>query len=530
MEIRKKSFGAGCPCCERREFLKQFGMLLGVAAIPGPLMAAVPAVSKPAPDKNGAVKVRLVFSIWDDIQVRKTWPNVGYDFRKVMTNITDTLNTRVDGVEFISGKAFDGETVDNILAEDAAAGDIAGYMVLQMNSWPEAAMNIADKTDKPLLFCSFPYSGIGGWDVTNSRLIRSGRKNYAFMSSLDFEDTIGAAEAFAALRNGTGDDFVKKATDYRLAHTPEPSPVKLKAGPVNCLTPDETLAEVRGMKILSVQNNKPDFFETIKNDFGIEVETVSFEELNGYARRADEKKAGKLAKKWKKGAQYVEDVSDETLFGCAKLYYGMNAILKDKGAVAVTVDCLGGCYSGRLDSYPCLGFMQLQDEGLFGVCENDLQSTIAMIVFSVMTKGLMGYVSDPVIDSSNRAIIYAHCVSTRRFFGPKGKEYPYEILTHSEDRLGASVRAIAPAGYPVTTVAFNVGARKMALHTAVVTGNDPDDRACRTKIVAQVTGDYEKIYNEWDAFGWHRVSFLGDFAKDAEAMATRIGYTVVKES
>ena len=25
-------------------------------------------------------------------------------------------------------------------------------------------------------------------------------------------------------------------------------------------------------------------------------------------------------------------------------------------------DCLGGCYSGRLDAYPCLGFMQLQDD------------------------------------------------------------------------------------------------------------------------------------------------------------------------
>ena len=34
----------------------------------------------------------------------------------------------------------------------------------------------------------------------------------------------------------------------------------------------------------------------------------------------------------------------------------------------------------------------------------------------------------------------------------------------------------------------------LSVHTGVVTGNDPDDRACRTKIVAEVTGDYEKIY------------------------------------
>lgn len=521
---------AECPCCARRNFLKQFGLLLGAASLSQSMDAAVPSAMGSFTDKSSAVKVRLVFSIWDDVQERKTWPNVGFDFRALMRRITDILNSRVDGVEFIPGKAYDIATVSKILSEDEAAGDIAGYMVIQMNSWPDAANNLAKMTDKPLLFCSYPYSGIGGWDVTNSAILHSKRPNYAFMSSLRFDDIVGVAGAFSALGDGNGDDFVKKAEAYRLSHTPEPSQIIVKAGPTKCLTPDETLAKIKGMKILSVENDDKNIFRQISDDFGIEVEAVKFVEVNDYAKRADGKKAARLARKWKEEAQYVETVTDDTLLGCAKLYYGMKQILADKGAQAITINCLGGCYSGLLDSYPCLGFMQLQDEGLFGVCENDLCSTVAMMVFSVMTKGLMGYLSDPAIDSSKRAIVYAHCVSTRRFFGPKGKEYPYEILTHSEDRMGASVRTIAPAGYPVTTVAFNFSTRKMALHTAIVTGNDPDDRACRTKIVAEVTGDFEKIYNEWDTFGWHRVSFLGDFSKDAEAMAARLGYTVVRES
>jgi len=530
MNIRNIKQTPDCQCCGRRNFLKQFGLLVGAASIPGTISAAVPMTMGPYSDKKDSVKVRLVFSIWDDIQVRKTWPNVGYDFRGVMKQITDVLNSRVDGVEFIPGKAFDEVTVDAILKEDAVDGNIAGYLVLQMNTAPTAGKFIAEKSDKPLLYCSYPYSGVGGWVQTNSAIIRSGRKNFSFISSFIFDDIVGAAGAFSVLRSGTGDDFVKAVTDYRLLHTPEPGNYIRKEFPVECLTPDETLAGIKGMKILSVQNNNPSLFEKIRNDFGIEVEVLKFEEVEAYAEKADENKAAELARSWKNGADYVENVSDETLFGCAKMYYGMKDVLEEKGAVAITIDCLGGCYSGKIKSYPCLGFMQLQDEGLFGVCENDFRSTVTMMVFTAMTKGLMGYVSDPVIDSSHRAIVYAHCVSTRRFFGPESRECPYEILTHSEDRQGASVRVLAPAGYPVTSLLFDFNSRKMVIHSSIVTGNDYDDRACRTKIITEVVGDYEKIYTEWDTFGWHRVSFLGDFAKDAEALADRLGYKIIRES
>jgi hypothetical protein len=64
----------------------------------------------------------------------------------------------------------------------------------------------------------------------------------------------------------------------------------------------------------------------------------------------------------------------------------------------------------------------------------------------------------------------------------------------------------------------------------VVTGNDYDDRACRTKIVAEVTGDYEELYRHWDQFSWHRVTFYGDFVEDAKKLAKKIGFEVVMES
>ena len=529
-----------CTRCARRDFIYSLlaaGATAGYAAKAElkDFFAALPAPTPAGaiPDKADAVKVRLVFSIWDDVQVRKTWPNAGFDFRPVMKNVADALNAGVKGVKFVPAMAFDAKGAAAILGEDAKAGDVKGYLVIQMNSWPNALGGIV-KAGKPTLFCSFPYSGIGGWDVQNAAMLRKGQKNYAFMSSLDFNDTIGAARAFEVLKDGTGEDFVKAATEYRLAHTPPETGIKPCEGPLECLSPEETLAAVKGKKILSVEGTAKKVKDKILKDFGIIVEDVKFEELNAAWEKVPDARARAKVDEWKRTARKIAEVSDETLFGCAKQFYGMKEVLKAHGAVAISVNCLGGCYTGKLHAYPCLGFMELQDLGLFGTCENDIRSTVAMVVFGAMTKGRMGYISDPAIDSSRRAMVFAHCVATRKFLGPDGETAPYEIETHSEDRMGASVRSIAPLNYPVTTVQFHFfgdGGKGCALvQTGRTFSNDPDDRACRTKMVVEVTGDFERSYKLWDLWGWHRVTFLGDFKKDVEALAKKIGYRMIYES
>ena len=531
-----KQTAESCAGCARRDFIRT---LFASAALGGfaakaefkDFLAALPAPTPAGaiPDKTGAVKVRLVFAAFDAVQKRKTWPHIGFDFRPVMKNVTDALNAGVKGVAFVPGMASDIATAKEIVAEDNASGDVKGYLVIQLNNWVRCISPIA-RTFKPLLFCSFPYSGIGGWDVDNSTLIERKWPNYAFMSSLDFNDTIGAARAFEKLKDGTAEDFVKAATDYRLSHTPPESGVKPVEGPLDCLSPEETLAAVKGKKILSVQGFPAAQKAQILKDFGIVVEDLKFADLNAAWEKVPDAVAQVKVDEWKRTARKIGGITDTTLLGSAKMFYAMKQVLKDRGAVSVTIDCLGGCYKGKLKAYPCLGFMELQDIGLFGTCENDVRSTVAMIVFNAMTKGRMGYISDPAIDSSRRAMLFAHCVCTRKLLGVESEASPFEIETHCADREGASVRALAPRNYPVTSVQFDIGKRLIALQTGRSFSNDPDDRGCRTKMVVEVTGDFEKAYLQWDKFGWHRVTFLGDFKKDVEAFARKIGYTVVYES
>jgi len=191
---------------------------------------------------------------------------------------------------------------------------------------------------------------------------------------------------------------------------------------------------------------------------------------------------------------------------------------------------LGGFYGGHIHAYPCLGFHELLNEALVGACECDLRSTATMVAMTTLTQGRPGYISDPVIDTSKRQIIYAHCVASNRVFGPKGRANAFEILTHSEDRQGASLRSILPAGYMTTTLEFAQEKKEVLLHQGKSVDNDRNDRACRTKLAVEPVGDLEKLFTEWDRWGWHRVTLYGDLKEPVYALADALGYKVTEEA
>ena len=237
-----------------------------------------------------------------------------------------------------------------------------------------------------------------------------------------------------------------------------------------------------------------------------------------------------IADRWQKNSQEVIDVPFETLKTSAAMYLGMKAVLKDHGANAITINCLGGFYGGHIHAYPCLGFHELCNEGLVGACECDVRSTATMLAFNTVSNGRPGFISDPVIDTSKRQIIYAHCVASNRVFGPEGTVNPLKIMTHSEDRQGASVRSILPVNYLTTTLEINNERKEILLHQAIAIDNDPDDRACRTKLCAEPVGDIEKLFTMWEKWGWHRVTFYGDLKQATYSLADAIGWKVIEEA
>ena len=210
------------------------------------------------------------------------------------------------------------------------------------------------------------------------------------------------------------------------------------------------------------------------------------------------------------------------------VYVAMKKLMHKHGASGISINCLGGFYGGHMKAYPCLGFCQLNNDGLVGGCEADQMSALTMAIMGAVVDR-PGFISDPVIDTSKNQIIYAHCVAMTKPFGPDGGSNPYRIRTHSEDRKGASIQSLLPDGYMTTTLEINPVTRRVLCHRAKTAGNNSSDMACRTKLEAVVQGDIEKLTEQW-RMGWHRVTFYGDLQPHVVELCSRLKLTLVEEA
>lgn len=470
-------------------------------------------------------KIKIIYSLHAAVQPGPDWPNVGYDFNPVMERITGGLAEACPEYEISSAMATGPEEAEKIVADDASA-NIDGYIVYQMNCWNKVVQTVA-ATGKPVLYADYQFAGSGGFLVYTAGFLRSQSPNVAFVASSRFDDLVAAAKCFAVVKSGGAPaEFVAAVARARVATTPKPGDLSCLPDSVALLSTEECVRRLGESKILAVRDQEAGDQPAM---FGIPVVKVPFAELNEAWASADKDEAMAIANNWQLGARSVIDVPRDILETSAAMYLGQKTVLEKYGANAITINCLGGFYGGHIHAYPCLGFHQLNNEGLIGACECDVRSTASMVALTALTQGRPGYISDPVMDTSKRQIIYAHCVASNRAFGPDGEANPFDIMTHSEDRQGASVRSDLPLGYMTTTIQVDTEKKEILFHQGKAVANDPDDRACRTKLCVEPVGDFEKLFTEWDRWGWHRVTAYGDLKEPIYALADAMEYTVTVE-
>jgi len=507
----------------RRNFLTRAGTAaagaLGVLAAPAWLSAAEPK------DKT---RIHIVYALHGEKQTGPDWPNKGFDFRPVMDRINATLAKECKGFEFVSSMATGEEQAKKLLEQDKAAGNIDGYLVYQMNCWNRVVQTLAT-SGKPVLYADFQFAGSGGFLVYTAAFLRSQAPNVGFVASSKTKHLVEAVKCFQVVkRGGTASEFVAATAQVRLKGTPGAGHLGGKANPVQCLSANDCLRRLKEAKILAVRDDKSS--GPAGEMMGVQVEHIPFAELNEAWKQADKDESRAVADRWAKAAKRIEGVSRETLESSAAMYLAEKALIKKHEATGISINCLGGFYGGHIHAYPCLGFHQLNSDGLIGGCECDIRSASTMVIGTTLTQGRPGYISDPVIDTAKRQIIYAHCVAHNKAFGPTGRTNPFEILTHSEDRQGASIRSLLPTGYLTTSLQIEPKRKEILLHQALAVANSPEDRACRTKLCAEPVGDLEKLFRMWDQWGWHRVTFYGDLKEPVYALADAAGWKVVEES
>lgn len=465
------------PVLSRRAFLAGCAGCPAVAACSASAGASPQGPTVPVPEVKP--RIRLVFT---HIPPEKpTWPYQGYDYEGRKKELTARLRQSCPGVEFLPATAHNADDGRKLLEADA---EVDGYLVYMIGIWTGAPMAIA-AAGRPTLFVNDLYAGCGEFLTAYARARRQGLK-VAGVTSSRWDDVVQAVRAF------------------------------------------ETLKKLRASTILDVTDRPPGpVAQAITEVFGTTVERIPSEEINAAYQKADRSEARKWAAAWIKGAARVVEPSREEIEKSGAMYVAMRDLMAARKAQAITVDCLNLFYGGKLPAYPCLGFFQLNDDGSVGACEGDLQSTITMLLMTYLT-GRPGYISDPVVDTAKKQIIYAHCVAPSKVLGPSGPRNPYHIRDHSEDRKGAAVRSLMPVGQIVTTLMFAPTRKQVVLHQARTVANVDEDKACRTKLAAEVQDPW-KLLSEWDRWGWHRVTFYGDLRQPVEAIAGLLGFEAIVE-
>lgn len=516
----------GCACCSvsRRGFLASAcAAACGIGAVGS--VALAPEVAQAAARASGK-RIRVIYALHEPVQPSPDWPNIGFDFRPVMESRSNLLRQAIPTVEFIISTARNEQETAALIREDAGQ-PVDGYIVFQLNCWNRVVQKTV-KTGKPVLYVDFQYGGSGGFLVYTAGFLRADTPNLGFVASSNPDDLVAAVKCFEQAWKKGPQMFGQAVAAVRKSQTVLPSGPVCLEDPLKPAPADEVIERLKSSKILAYLDESAHTEAPWMDHIALEYRP--FAELNAAHQQADRDQAAEIAQKWRQSALGIHDVTDETLHNSAAFYLGMKSLLKQHGANAITINCLGGFYGNHIHAYPCLGFHELCNEGIVGACECDVRSTATMLTFSAMTGGRTGFISDPVIDTSKGQIIYAHCVASNRPLGPQGPANPYYILTHSEDRQGAAVRSILPAGFMVTTLELGPDRKEILMHQGVAAANDPDDRACRTKLAAVPKGDIEKLFTMWDLYGWHRVTAYGDLRESVYTLADALGWNVFEEA
>lgn len=471
-------------------------------------------------------KIRIVFC--EAPNDKPIWPNIGYDFEARSNKLLEGLRNGCKNVEFLPARILNKEEARQWLERNS---EVDGYLVYMLGlTWQQEPLMFC-RSGKPTLLVDDLYGGSGEF-LTQLPVALNEKLPVEWVSSSCFQDVIDSARCFEVLKMAgkSKDDFVYACRQARLKNSKKPGDLSGKFDPLMAKDFDKAIKQLSEKKILVIGGGwgGDEFRQAAKALLGTQLLQLPFEELSHLYEKADRKESERFADQWIKLAKEVVEPDRQEIEQSGQMYVAMKNLMEEHGADGISINCLGGFYGGHLKAYPCLGFSQLNNDGFVGGCESDQMSALTMMVGSTLT-GRPGFISDPVIDTSKNQIIYVHCVAPTKVFGPDGASNQYCIRNHSEDRKGASIQSLLPIGYMTTTIEIDPVRKEMIFHQARSADNIDEDKACRTKLAAEVAGDIEKLTAKWK-WGWHRVTFYGDLKPQMEEFCNRFSIKMIEEA
>jgi len=232
---------------------------------------------------------------------------------------------------------------------------------------------------------------------------------------------------------------------------------------------------------------------------------------------------------WLTKAKRIVEPTEEQIVNSARMYLAVkDLMIKEKAQAITSSHCMGK------PAKACLTFSKLNDLGKVGACEGDMDSTLTMLLFSYAF-GIPGFISDPVFDVSENALIHFHCTSSTRMDGPGSKRRPFNIRTQADSHKGVSLEVEHRIGQEVTCAKL-VNLDTMLISTGKIYKVTHNELGCRTQFWTKVA-DAEAFYQNWGAgilkggmmTLLHRDVFYGNHVKDMERLGHLMGFNVLRE-
>ena len=298
----------------------------------------------------------------------------------------------------------------------------------------------------------------------------------------------------------------------------------------------EAIHRLKETKILYVSNGglSEEFLAKAKEKLGVEIKNVENKRLLSARDDIDEEMAKELAQKWIDNAEAVMEPTYQDVLEASRLYYGIKKVMEEEDANVITISCFG-LYIGTDLPLPCLAFVQLNDEGMAGVCQADINATLTQLMIGYIGDR-PGFVANTFVDTATDTVTYSHCLAATKMGGVCGEAEPYILRDHMGDYRSVCLQVRMKVGKKVTVGSFRPFDR-MLISTPEIVGNIHlfslpfsffDEHNCRTQVVTKGV-DTKKMMRETLSDTGHRVLFYGDWLDEVRDMGKLLGFEIVEE-
>jgi len=269
--------------------------------------------------------------------------------------------------------------------------------------------------------------------------------------------------------------------------------------------------------------------EQVKEKLGADLVIIPQERVVEASQAVDPKAAEAEAESyWISQAKEIVEPTRQEIIDSARMFLGVKNLMIQENARAIcSIYCMG-------NPRGCLTFSKLNDLGMVGACEGDIDSTLTMLLFGYAFR-VPGFITDPVIDTAKNAMVHFHCTSATKMDGPDGERLPFVIRTQSDSRAGVALQVENRIGQPVTCAKL-VNLDTMLITTGKIIETSTSPLACRTQF-AQTVPNARKLFLNWgedvihaDVMTLlHRAVFYGDYMQPIQTLGDLMGFKVIEE-